>query len=508
MAGRIFSTVCTAQLIGVVPKRYLMASDSLFKEGVAVCGDKLTLKVSRDCLEAVLTPRGSSGVSNLKELDLDLQALRLELRTAGVRYGFLEKPELRSDGSCCIARGIAAVNGENARIKTYVRPGIAAAPKAEDPLKDKVDFHEMGAIVNVPKDKLLLEKVPLTLGEPGRAVTDELLSAKPGKDITIKVGPGVTLSEDGCKGYSAVEGKFVLVEGKPAVLVEHTVNGDIDFSVGNISFVGQRLAITGTIQPGFKVKCKGDITLGQGVQYSAEITAGGNLEIKGGVIGRDIVIKCWGNVTATFMDNVGRVEVKGDLTVTDFMAQVRAMVGGNIRVLTGQGILAGGHYIVGGSVFVKDLGSTDEVTTELSVGINPLLDQKKVSLDQEKGAWSAKMNELLRNTTGLKVMQKEKGSAFPPAQAELLKKYVQMLPQIMERVNKLTEEQEALEVEMERAANESIYVYGTLYPGAKITIGGVTRVISTLDNGVVIHFDKENRQIHCRAMTPEEKQVG
>lgn len=481
-----------------------MVSDALFKEGVAVCDGGFTLKVSRDGLEAVIAPRGSGHAVSLREIDL--KSLFEELRAAGVRFGLLETPVAKSDGTFRVAQGLAPVNGENARVKSFVKPGIAHAPTVDDPMKDKVDFHEMGAIVNVPKDKLLLEKVPLTLGIPGRTVTDEVLNPKPGKDLTIKVGPGITLTADGSKGYSAVEGKFVLVDGKAAVMVEHTVNGDIDFSVGNIAFVGQKLIITGTIQPGFKVKCKGDIFIGQGVQYSAEITAGGNVEIKGGVMGHDIVIKCWGNVNVTFLDNVGRVEVKGDLTVTESMVQVHALVGGSLRVLSGQGVLAGGHYIVGGSIFVKELGLSDEVTTELSVGINPALDEKKATLDQEKGVWSARMNELLRNTTGLKALQKEKGKAFTPEQAELLKKYNQMLPQVAERVNQLTEAEQALEAEMAQAASESIYVYGTLYPGAKVTIGGVTRVMTSQENGVVIHFDRENRQIHCRSMSPEERQ--
>ena len=484
-----------------------MALDSLFKEGVAVCGGDFILKVSRDGLEAYLVPSKDAG-STVSIRSVDIKGLHAEMRAAGVCFGLLDAPISKSDGSYCVARGVAAVNGENARVKSYVKPGIAHAPTVNDPLKDKVDFHEMGAIVNVPKDKLLLEKVPLTQGQPGHTVTDEMTSAKPGKDVTIKVGPGITLSPDGNKGFSSVEGKFVLVDGKPAVMVEHSVSGDIDFSVGNISFVGQKLNISGTIQPGFKVKCKGDIIIGQGVQYSAEITAGGNLEIKGGVIGHDITIKCWGNVTTTFMDNVGRVEVKGDLTVTESMVGVHALVGGSIRVVSGQGVLAGGHYVVGGSVFVKELGSSDEVTTELSVGINPALDEKKVALDQEKELWAGRMNELLRNITGLKTMQKEKGKDFPLEQAELLKKYQKMLPQVADKVNQISEAELALEAELAQAASESIYVYGTLYPGARVTIGGVTRVINSQENGVVIHLERENRQIHCRSMTPQERQGG
>jgi uncharacterized protein (DUF342 family) len=481
-----------------------MASDALFKEGVLFYGEKFTLKVSKDRLEALIVPRAQGSAVNLAEIDM--KTFCDELRAAGVDYGLLPKPMAESDGSYCVAQGVEVVNGENAKIKTYVKPGIAQIPKANDPMTDKIDFHEMGAIVNVPKDKLLLEKVPLTIGQPGRLVTGEVVNPKPGKDVVIRAGQGITLSDDGSKGISAVEGKFVLVDGKAAVLVEHTVNGDIDFNVGNIAFVGTRLTITGAIQPGFKVKCKGDVVIGQSVQYSAEVTAGGNLEIKAGVIGHEIAIKCWGNFAVNFMENVGRVEVKGDLNVTESMVQVHALVGGNIRVMKGKGVLAGGKYIVGGSVFVKELGSTDEVETDLSVGVNPALDEKKDTLNEEQAVCSAKMNELIRNTTGLKTLQKEKGNDFPPEQLLLLTKYNHLLPLVMEQVNKLAEEEEALNAEIEQAVSESIYVFGDLHPGAKISIGGITRILTSTEKGVIIYFDREKRQIHCRGMSPEERQ--
>lgn len=480
-----------------------MASEGLFKDGVPVVGGRYALKVSRDRLEAFIVPQ-EGDVGSIKGLDVG--ALHAELKAAGVMYGLLDQPMPRSDGSYGVAQGTPAVNGENARVKAYVKPGAAQFEKGKEPIKERVDFHELHSIVNVPKEKLLLEKVPLTLGTPGKTVTGEELRVKPGKDLTLKVGSGITLSEDGSKGFSAVEGKFVMVDGKPAVMVEHSINGDVDYSVGNIVFAGQRLIISGTVQPGFKVKCKGDISIAQGVQYSAAVTAGGNLEIKGGVIGQDIVIKCWGNVNAVFLENVGRIEVKGDLIVSGSMVQVNALVGGNIMVVSGKGVLAGGHYVVGGSVFVMELGSSDEVMTEISVGVNPLLEDKKVKMELEKELWSGRMSELLRNATGLRGLQKEQGAAFSLEQAELLRKYNAMLPEAAAKVNQLAEEEEALQAEIAQSASECVYVYGILHPGAKVTIGGVTRILNTPEKEVAIFFDKEVHQIRCRSLSPEERQ--
>ncbi len=43
----------------------------------------------------------------------------------------------------------------------------------------------------------------------------------------------------------------------------------------------------------------------------------------------------------------------------------------------GQGVLVGGKYIVGGSVYVRDLGTDAEVQTILHVGVVPSIQGRK-----------------------------------------------------------------------------------------------------------------------------------
>jgi len=480
-----------------------MVPKQLFK-GVSIYSDAFILKASKDKLEAFIRPKDDSS-SGMR--DIDYKAMKDEVKAQGVVYGLLDKPIPKGDGSYSVARGRAVRNGENAKVKTYVKPAVVRAPKVKNPAKDKVDYRELGAIVNVPKGKLLLEKIPPTPGTPGKDIFDNNILPKAGKELNIKVGPGVVLSEDGTKVTSGVEGKFMLADGKASVLTEHSLSGDVDMSIGNIAFVGDKLSINGTVLPGFKVKCKREIYISKGVE-SSEITAGESLEIKGGVIGEDVVLKSWGNIKLDFIENVGRVEAKGDLTITDSSIQVKARVGGNLRAMEGKGAIIGGKYIVGGSIYVKELGSDAEVITEINVGINPELEDKKKKLDEEKKIWPEKMNEIIKNTTALKKMQKDMGGKLPEDKAAMLQNYNKMLPQVMEKVNNITVLEESVEAEMDQAVNECIYVYGTVYPGINVTIGGQTRILQSEEHAVVIHYDRENRQIHVRAMTSDEKQAA
>jgi len=482
----------------------IMDLNQLVKQGVEI-GDNLLLKVSKDGLEAMILSKDNSP---LALGDLDLPALMDKIRAEGVIFGILNSPTLKSSSVYCVAKGQPPEDGDNAKVRYYVKPAVVRAPKVKGPHKQMVDFRELGTIVNVPENKLLLEKVPLSLGVPGKTVTGEVIKAKPGKEITIKVGSGVLLSDDGMKAFSEIEGKYLLADGKASVMPEHTVMGDIDLSTGNIAFVGKRLSINGAVLTGFKVKCKGDVFIAKGVQDSAEITAGGNLEIKGGVVGDGVVIKCWGNASADFIENVGRIEVKGDFTITDAIIQGHARIGGTLKVLAGKGTLIGGKFTVGGSVYVKELGSDAEVPCAISVGINPTLEEKAEKLAREKEIWPEKMSEIIKATTALKKLQRDANGNLLPDKVELLKQYNAMLPEVMEKVNSLTEREEELEAALEQASNESIYVYGTLYPGSTVTIAGISRTITSQEHSTVIYFDKSKRQIHCRGMTPEELQTG
>lgn len=484
-----------------------MNSSSLCKGKIELGNGQFVLRVSADLLEAVVSPKDPENGANLE--DMNIKTLMEEVRSHGVNFGLLEaNPAPKGNGSFLVAKGVPAVHGENAKVKSYLKPRRVQPSETEDSEEEgAVDLRELGMIVNVPKGKLLLKKVLPTDGTPGKTVTNETIKPIPGKDINFKVGSGASLSEDGMKVFSEVEGEYVLANGKVSVEVEHSVNGDVDTSTGNITFVGERLVINGAVLPGFKVKGKKDVYIGQGVQNSAEIVVGGNLEIKGGVIGDGVVIKCWGNVNADFIENVGRIEVKGDLLVSNSLVQTHTKVGHNLKVLTGKGVLVGGKHTVTGSVFVREIGSEAEVVTEVIVGSEPELEERVKAFKEEKKYLTDKMKEIMESNTALQELKEESGDKFPPEKAALLEKNSELLPKLQEKVSSLPETKKALDAEVEQTIDKSVYVYGRAFPGTKVTIGGLSKVLRAEEELVVIHLDKSTNKIHCRPMTPNERKA-
>lgn len=477
-----------------------MSKSGILKGGVLVYDDRFFLRVGKDRLEATLHLADEE--ADVTGLDLD--RLKEEAREMGVVSGLLSALEPRDEGVFVIARGTPPVQGENAHIKPHVRPSIAHTPDHSRPGQDRVDYRELGNIVNVTQDQLLLEKIPLTEGTPGKDVLGGALIPKPGKDLKIKPGPGVRMSDDEMQVHATTNGKFVMVDGRPSVFSDHFVSGDVDMSVGNITFAGDSLTIQGEVLPGFKVKCRGDITIQRGIN-NAEVLAGGRLVVHGSAVGEETRIRAKGDVLLGFVENGPIIETRGNMTASDFIVQATVRASGDLTVVDGNGTLVGGQYVVGGSVFVKQLGSEGEVATELNVGINPGLELKKERLDEELKIWPEKFNELLKNISALQQMKKKEGK-LPPDKEELLQKLSTVMPKVAEKVSGLTELEMEIEAEKEKSVNEAVYVYGKVYPGVVVKIGSAARTIGVEEEAVVIHFDGESRKIRLRKMAPEERE--
>lgn len=478
-----------------------MVSEQLFRGGAELQDGHFLLKVSRDRLQAVVVPKDAkAGIA------LDLGNLSHELQQFGVVSGILQEPEMLTGGGICVAKGKPPEPGENSKVKLHVKPAVVHVPKRKDPDKDEVDYRELGNIVNVTKDRLLVEKIPPTQGIPGKDVFGTDIPSKPGKDRKLKFGKGVRISDDETRIYSTRDGKFVMAEGKPSVFGEHTVSGDVDLTVGNIAFGGEKLVIQGEVLPGFSIKCRGDIVIQRGVN-NGNVMAGGALEVMGPVVGEETVLRSKGDLTVEFVENGPVLETAGELIVRDFIVQGKARVGKDLKALQGKGTIIGGRYIIAGSLHVKDLGSEAEIVTDISVGIVPSMQERKQKLDEELQLWSERMNELIKNISALEKMKKDEGGNLPEDREVFLKKCQVAMPKAMDKVNDLTEQHKLLEEELGKMVDESVYVHGKLYPGVTIKIGSAMRTMTAEEEQVVVHFDKPSRQIFVRKMSRAERGV-
>ncbi|MFU8818443.1 MAG: DUF342 domain-containing protein [Desulfurivibrio sp.] len=478
-----------------------MASEKLFKGGLPFQGGAFLLKVSKERLLAAVV-----AAEKERSVPLDREELLRVLAAEGIVNEVLPKPVARPDGSLVVAQGLPPRHGEDSKVKMHLKPSVVRIPKMKDPERDQVDFRELGSIVNVDKGRLLLEIIPPTPGTPGKDLFGVEIPPKPGKERKLKRGPGITVSDDERRVFADCDGKFVMIDGKPAVYQEHVVKGDIDMSLGNIAFGGKKLVVQGEVPPGFSIKCRGDVVIRKGVHNSL-VMAGGKLTVEGSVVGEETVLRAKGDVEVAFMENGPCVEAGGNLVVRESSIQCQGLVGGNFYA-RGKGVVVGGKYIVGGSVYVRDLGTDAEIQTYLHIGVVPSLQGRKQKVDSDLRLWAERLNEIIKNISALEKMKKEQGGGFPEERVAMLQKYKTAMPKAMDRVNDLTDQANALEKELEQMVAESVFVYGTLYPGGVISIGSATRFVTTVEEQCVVFFDREVRQIMIRKMSAEEQAAG
>src|SRR5690606_680953 len=134
------------------------------------------------------------------------------------------------------------------------------------------------------KGQLIAERIPAKEGTEGRAVTGEVLFSKKGKEARFRLGKNVIVNEDQSAMYAAIDGLITKTEReKINVFPIYEINGDVDYKVGNIDFIGT-VVVRGNVLSGFRIRAAGDIRVVGGVE-GAELYADGSVEISAGILG-------------------------------------------------------------------------------------------------------------------------------------------------------------------------------------------------------------------------------
>ncbi len=233
---------------------------------------------------------------------------------------------------------------------------------------ERVDFREMGGgPASVEPDMVLARKVALVPAEDGFPVKGKKIPAKKSKDLELKrlAGQNTTVLEDGSAIVATTGGMASRVGEKIAVLPVHTVEGDVDFSTGNVYFEGN-LQVRGAVKPGFKVTATGSVTIG-GTVEGATIEAGGDVTINGGVVGqKEGVIRAGGAVTARFVQEA-EIHAGGSVTIASEIRESTVISERKVTI-AGAGRVVGGRIRGRDEVELKAAGSASATPTSIQAG--------------------------------------------------------------------------------------------------------------------------------------------
>ena len=407
------------------------------------------------------------------------------LSLSGVSFG-IDLPALKvacasaTADRFLIASAIPAVNGEDARFELLVSDARDRTPHVNE--KGIIDFRDLGDIPTVVADQPLMRRIPATPGKAGCNVRGEEIRAEPGYDAGF--------SEHLVGAYVDKEDHLLLravYSGQPVsclngVSVENVLRlRNVNVATGNIGFDGT-VHIEGEVLPGMKVNATGDIIVG-GVVDGATLVAGGDIRIGGGAIAK-ASIRAEGSVTVRFVESA-QVYAGTTLAVED--SALQADLQANNQILVGlknkNGKLAGGGARAMLLIQAPVFGSSTGGVTQLSLGVNPVLDaayRDLLQLIEKRKEEEDKLDKLVKHLA----KQGDKSGMLERATASrqlAIKAWGVLLP-----------EREALEKQLERIAEAQVVVGVEVAGAVDVTFGKkVLRLRKILPAGVLSQADDQ-----------------
>jgi hypothetical protein len=275
------------------------------------------------------------------------------------------------------------------------------APKERE--DGTIDYRELGLIKNVYEGEVLCHIVLPTDGIDGTNVYGGAIVSKDGKPAKVQAGSNVLQTDEGTELLAEKDGCVYFKAGKVLIEEAYTVKGDVDLTVGNIDFNGS-INIAGSVFQGFKITAKKDIYV-RGRVEGAELTAGGNIVIVGGVVGMSIAkIEAEGDISAKFIENA-TVIGGGNLT-SDFILMSNVKAEKSIFMKGQRGTIIGGSTLAGEQIVAKSIGSKNHLSQDVSVRKNWKFYEQQPEEQAEQQA-----EQLAEDKRGREALKKKLASA-------------------------------------------------------------------------------------------------
>lgn len=431
------------------------------------------LRVTRDGMKCFLTlvEPHCGRKANYEDV---MKRLKLTGVTLGINHEAIKTCVAldRFESEVLIAEGIPPIDGEDSYIdyKFQVKATRLKPQELED---GSVDFRELDLIINVTKGELLAEKIPPSDGKEGRMVTGETVPPKRGRDCIIKAGMNTSLSDDRLRLYSLIDGQVTLGTNGVKVVPILEIPGDVDFTVGNIDFIGT-VFIHGKVLDGFIVKAREDIIIAKNVD-AASIKAGGSVKVKMGIVGKErAVVEADGDIYAKFVENA-TLRAAGNIIVGKAILHSNCTAGGCVKLDGQKTTLCGGEVRAGLLVDAHVIGSPLATKTTIEVGVDPTLSEHLKTIHETLVHHTDNLSTLEKSVKTLMKL-KEMGN-LSEQKEELLKKSMDAVAKLAREVQRLEHERAEVEAKVGECKGGEVKGRLIIYPGVKVTIATAVRYI-------------------------------
>lgn len=454
--------------LGVLLSRYL-SGQPVRGLAIATAEDaQASVFISADAMSALLTIKPALGGRPPDE-----PMIKRALVDRGVVAGILPDAVAQAIalGGCSgltVAKGQDPVHGEDGRLECLVDEAPSRVPTVN--ADGLADYRNLGAIPTVQPGTPLLRRIPATSGLNGFTVTGLPIPARNGKEMLLatKLEGVIPDPADPNLLTASIVGQPVLV--KNGVMVEPIYRvKEVTLATGNIDYDGL-VMVEGDVQAGMSIKATGDIHIG-GTAEAASLISGGNIVIKGGVIGNlgrkehtGQVVQCQGSFSATFVQQA-RIEAGDSIYIDDVSMQSeliainQVLVGGKNR-----GYIVGG--LVQATLLVKAnlIGSAAHTATRIDVGVNPKISARMAQIAKQRVDCEARL-EQVQKVLDLRIASPTRVTA------EVATKASAAATSLHQELHDLRDEEALLSTQMELAEGARVVVDKGVFEGVDLYCG-------------------------------------
>lgn len=414
-----------------------------------------------------------------------LEAVGKALAEQGIVYG-IDRPRIEAAfaaGHCervAIAYGQPAREGEPTQFETLYDKKDEESEEDELEL-ERIRYTDLCHILLVNPGDKLMRRIPPVQGKNGSNIKGQPVLPKPTPDVSFRPDlQGAEPSENDPNLLVATAG------GQPnrldnGVMVNPVIEVvNVDLRTGSIEFEGT-LRVGGDVKAGMHIKVSGDVIV-NGAMEAAQIVAGGNVAVRGGIVGHPdsrpgahslpettARIICEGSVQAMFMENA-HVEAGKSIRI-DRSARQCELIAREEIVVGKAGSKAG--QIIGGKtqatqrIATAILGGSTGIKTYVQAGVDPYLEKQIADKDQE---FKRKCDEVDRVVKLLIYFKHnpQKGAGGIAEKVEATRQ------QLLADIDVLTEELKVLRAKVELAEQACVEVSSQIHYGVEVRIAQQT----------------------------------
>jgi len=488
---------------------------------------ELHVLLSADKMEAfaeISPPQGGTGLTReLIDQALEKYEIKKEALVKDV-YALIQTTE--NNTRIVIARGMQPVRGKKGYFEWLINDGneedLLNETTVDDPVNRIVDYRAGKTYSVVDQGTPILLYHQATKGIKGFNVLGAEISTEDGKDVSFdKNWKGIEQASGNPNIYvSSFRGHPVNL--KPGARVDKTLTfRGVNLDTGHVEFDGS-VEISGDVEPTMKINVTGDVLI-KGTVEKAEITAGNNITITGGILGEDhkvieqkvnlefdpdnpeesqvqkhvhidyqCVIKAGGTVEARF-SNISKIDAKKiNIREYAFHSSLTAKEEINLGQEGGKGMILGGLAKAGRSIRCNMLGNETYTATSVLVGATQEERQSLKRLKAKKKQYQEEAQEIVKVLTEFK---KANESHLLDNEAMIAAKQAKKrLNELKEELHELIETIQYIADTMESGDHE--VEAKNAFRNVDITIDGVNQML-TEDHKHQI-FIAENNKITVR----------